>query len=135
VHLVGYFHSCITMHGFMNVKSWTQSHALCILLLMGTGRHFASSSHYPPIGLEYSVLPKTCTQKAGCRPVIKTEGYRLHCHFVYHKSRMKYPGIQPLRSWRLIAQRRCVNMMGMYIQLLVVCGSAYSRRVEPTHNA
>jgi hypothetical protein len=22
VHLVGYFHSCITMHGFMNVKNW-----------------------------------------------------------------------------------------------------------------
>jgi len=22
VHLVGYFHSCVTMHGFMNVKFW-----------------------------------------------------------------------------------------------------------------
>jgi hypothetical protein len=25
VHLVGYFHSCITMHGFMNVNQITQN--------------------------------------------------------------------------------------------------------------
>jgi len=24
LHLVGYFHSCITMHGFMNVKLYTE---------------------------------------------------------------------------------------------------------------
>jgi len=28
VHLVGYFHSCITMHGFMNVKLTTH---LCLV--------------------------------------------------------------------------------------------------------
>jgi hypothetical protein len=35
VHLVGYFHNCITMHGFMNIK-FISDIVVMLILLVGT---------------------------------------------------------------------------------------------------
>jgi hypothetical protein len=86
VHLVGYFHSCITMYGFMSIKNLSVSSWLSVTSWLYVEKHvYVFPSNFQ--------LPSSCTLKALSLILISNI---LHCQFF--KNNFYIRNSQPTKS-------------------------------------